>query len=109
MPVKHVEGEGRLALASDVFVNDYLSVVENDQEAWDDLIQMTRVFQGNVALISDVIKHDYETMVTNVISQVEEEIPQSAVNLLRQLLLNWGMREYDTIAKYAIEADKEVA
>ncbi len=98
-----------MKFAGEVFVRDYLMVVENDQEAWDDLIQMTRVFQGRVATVSDVIKYDYENMVTNVISQVEETIPQSAVNLLKQILLGWGASEFDAIAKYAIEADKEVA
>jgi hypothetical protein len=96
-------------LAGEVFVRDYLMVVENDQEAWDDLIQMTRVYKGSVASISDVIQYDYETMVTNVISQIEESQPAAAVNLLKQILLGWGASEFDAIAKYAIEADKEVA
>jgi hypothetical protein len=91
------------------FVDDYLMVVENDQEAWDDLIQMTRVYKGSVASISDVIKYDYETMVSTVIGTVKDELPSAAVNLLAQLLLGWGASEFDAIAKYAIEADKEVA
>jgi hypothetical protein len=95
--------------ASEQFVTDYISVVENDQEAWDDLIQMTRVFQGNMVSISEVIKHDYETMVSTVIGAVREELPSAAVNLLAELLFGWGSKEFDTIAKYAIEADKEVA
>ncbi len=103
------EWRNLMKFAGEVFVRDYLMVVENDQEAWDDLIQMTRVYKGSVASISDVIQYDYETMVTNVISQVEETIPASAVNLLKQLLLGWGASEFDAIAKYAIEADKEVA
>ena len=101
--------EQRGFTAGELFVRDYLLVVENDREAWDDLIQMTRVFQGRVSSISDIIKHDYESMVTDVISQVEENIPESAANLLKQLLLGWGMSEFDAIAKYAIEMDREVA
>lgn len=98
-----------MKLAGEVFVRDYLMVVENDREAWDDLIQMTRVYKGSVASISDVIRYDYETMVTDVISKVEDELTESAVNLLKQLLFGWGASEFDAIAKYAIEADKEVA
>ena len=95
--------------AGEVFVRDYLMVVENDQEAWDDLIQMTRVYKGRVASISDVIQYDYETMVSTVIGAVKDELPSAAVNLIAQLLLGWGASEFDAIAKYAIEADKEVA
>jgi len=101
--------EQRGFTAGELFVRDYLLVVENDREAWDDLIQMTRVYKGSVASISDVIRYDYETMVTNVISQIEESQPEAAVNLLKQILLGWGASEFDAIAKYAIEADKEVA
>lgn len=95
--------------ASEQFVNDYLLVIENDREGWDDLIQMVRTCQGDVSAVSEIIRYDYETMVTNVISQVEDDLTEAAVNLLKQLLFGWGMREFDTIAKYAIEADKEVA
>lgn len=98
-----------MKLAGEQFVSDYLMVVENDQEAWDDLIQMTRVYKGRVASISDVIQYDYETMVSTVIGAVKDELPSAAVNLLAQLLLGWGASEFDAIAKYAIEADKEVA
>jgi len=89
------------------FVDDYLLVVENDREAWDDIIQMARAENYNMPAISDIIKEGYETMVSDVIGSVREELPEAAVNLLSQMLFGWGLAEFDAIARRVIEADKE--
>ena len=89
------------------FVDDYLLVVENDREAWDDIIQMARAENYNMPAISDIIKEGYETMVSDVIGAVKEELPEAAINLLSQMLFGWGLAEFDAIARRVIEADKE--
>lgn len=101
MPVTQVAGEGRLALASDVFVNDYLLVMENDEDAWRG-IKDTANQSVDVSEFATVLRTEWDEFVDQVAGLADREWGDSspAALLIRQMMGGWGDSEWFTIAKH---------
>lgn len=89
------------------FADDYILVVENDREAWDEITQEARRVDYNMPQLSDSIKEQFENLVAQVIENSEEELTEFGGNVLRQLLIGWGSSTFDIIAREVIARDKE--
>lgn len=89
------------------FADDYILVVENDREAWDEITQEARRVDYSMPLLSDSIKEQFEQLATQVIENVEEDTTEFGTNLLRQILIGWGSSTFDIIAREVIARDKE--
>jgi hypothetical protein len=100
MPVALVAGQGRLALASDVFVNDYLLVMENDEDAWRDLQETARRSES-ISELADTLREEWDTYVDQVATLAEKEWGNDApaTLLVRQIMGGWGDSEWFAIAK----------
>ena len=100
MPVAQVAGEPRLALASDVFVNDYLLVMENDFDAWNDLQETARRSES-ISELADTLREEWDNYVDQVSTLAEKEWGSDApaTLLIRQIMGGWGDSEWFAIAK----------
>jgi len=100
MPVAQVAGEGRLALAKDVFVNDYLLVMENDFDAWNDLQETARRSES-ISELADTLREEWDNYVDQVSALAEKEWGSDApaTLLIRQIMGGWGDSEWFAIAK----------
>jgi predicted nucleic acid-binding OB-fold protein len=92
---------------SEQFAIDYLLVVENDREAWDEVTQEARRVDYNMPQLSDSIREQFEQLASQVIENSEEELTEFGTNVLRQILLCLGSSPFDLIAREVIARDKE--
>jgi hypothetical protein len=81
------------------FVQDYLLVVENDQEIWDKHKEWARETDDTYAL-SVWLQEEYEEAIDDLASKVK---PEMLSLLVRQLLLGYGNDPFYDIAKYIME------
>jgi hypothetical protein len=95
--------------AAEQFANDYLLVIENDQDAWDDAKAIARSYDYNLAKVSDEIRDQWENLVEQLARYTDEKYLGCASLILRQTLSGWGSTPFDLIARHIIERDKENA
>jgi hypothetical protein len=93
--------------ATQQFADDYMLVIENDREGWDEITQEARRVNYNMPQLSDSIREQFEQLASQVIENSEEEVTEFGVNVLRQILLGWGSSPFDIIAREVIARDKE--
>jgi hypothetical protein len=107
MPVPPVAGEGRLALASDVFVNDYLLVMDNDEDAWRGL-KDTASQSADINEFTQVLRTEWDEFVDQVAGLADREWGDTspAALVIRQMLGGWGDSEWFAIAKHYYEEGK---
>lgn len=107
MPITQVLGEGRLALASDVFVNDYLLVMDNDEDAWRGL-KDTAKQSVDINEFMTVLRTEWDEFVDQVAGLADREWGDTspAALIIRQMLGGWGDSEWFAIAKHYYEEDK---
>ena len=106
MPVTSTE-PGRLALASDVFVNDYLLVMDNDEDAWRGL-KDTASQSADINEFMTVLRTEWDDFVNQVAQLADREWGDTspAALVIRQMLGGWGDSEWFAIAKHYYEEDK---
>ena len=95
-------------MAYEQFVDDYLLVVENDQDAWTDLMITARQYEHNKILLSEELRDQWDDFIEQVATLVETKYVGVAGLMLRQIAGGWGSAPFDLIAKRIIESDKEI-
>ncbi len=105
MPVTSTE-PGKLALASDVFVNDYLLVMDNDEDAWRDLMSTAKQSE-DINEFANVLRQEWDDYVSQVAGLAEREWGNDtpATLLIRQIMGGWGDTEWFAIAKHYYRED----
>jgi hypothetical protein len=94
--------------AAEQFANDYLLVIENDREAWDDALQSAREHDHNVVALSDDIRKQWETLVDDIALMVNDKNGEVAGLIIRQTLQGWGSTPFDLIARHIITTSEEI-
>ena len=97
----------RYAIAEQ-FAEDYLLVVNNDQEMYRAHLEKAQGF-ASVSALSDIYREGYDHLVGQVYKAVSKEISPEAGLLVLQLLSNPGSLPFDIIAKSYLEKAGEVA
>lgn len=92
---------------SQQFADDYILVLENDREGWDEATQEARRVNYNMPALSDSMREQFEALVSQVMENVEEDVTEFGSNLLKQILMGWGAGTFDKIAREVIARDKE--
>ena len=85
--------------AQEQFAHDYLMVVMNDQDAYDEITQLQELSSGR-SVLADRLKWDFEEFVQTLSEEVEEEGNNVGAMLLRELLLGFGDDAWLSIAQH---------
>ena len=88
------------------FATDWLLVVENDYDAYNQLMDEAR--HNEVTALSDHLRADWEQLAEQVTELVEEHISPIAGLIISQLLKGQGSLPFDMIARQAKATAKEV-
>ena len=94
--------------AADMFVRDWLLVVENDYEAWNHLLDLVKELEYDRVRVAQQLHDDWHFLVDQMSSAVEDRVSELASLLLRQMLV-MGDYPFESIASYVIERVKEVS
>lgn len=84
--------------AIEQFVEDYLLVVENDQDMYNEARALVGESDG-VVEASDALRNQYESLIAQVVEVVGGKISAEASLLVSQLLNGWGSAAFDAIAR----------
>jgi hypothetical protein len=87
------------------FKQDFLLVMENDYEAYTELMADVKNTEGVVEL-SDTLRGEWETLAEQVTELVTEQVSEIAGLLIAQLLQGQGSLPFDLIAKQLREENK---
>lgn len=87
------------------FVKDFLLVTENHFEAYTEAREMA--LGGSVPVVADRLKGEFEFYIHQVADREEQEGRDYGAQLLREMLLNWGSRPWETIARHIISEIEE--
>jgi hypothetical protein len=98
------ESVTRIVIAEQ-FKQDFLLVMENDYEAYTELMADVKNTEGVVEL-SDTLRGEWETLAEQVTEIVTEQISEIAGLLIAQLLQGQGSLPFDLIAKQLREENK---
>lgn len=85
--------------ASEQFAQDYLLVINNDQEAYTEAQDLARQYNKDKWLLGERLKEDFEDFICNTADLIEESNhSQTGANLIRQILLGFGGDTFTAIA-----------
>jgi hypothetical protein len=92
------------------FTEDYTLVIDNDQDSYNEIMEMPELLAGNVSGLSDKLRARFEEYIGQVVEREKENGQQAGALLISQMLMNWGAGTFDKIAKHYIglktEAEK---
>jgi hypothetical protein len=88
------------------FAHDWLLVIENDHDSWNQLVDDVKELDYNVIATTTYLREEWDVLVDQMETQVSK-ISDVAGLLLRQMLV-MGDHPFELIARYVIERVKEV-
>ena len=80
------------------FANDFWLVMQNDYDAYTELMADTKA-SDSVVQLSDLLRNDWETLAEQVTELVTEQVSEIAGLLIAQVLQGQGSLPFDLIAK----------
>lgn len=89
------------------FVDDYLVVVENDSYAWELHRSIVVEEAYNVHDVGSALQDLFETNVSVLLNKLDPSHNHYTTNIMREMLLGWGVSPYEKIAKQLIERIRE--
>lgn len=93
--------------ASYQFAEDYFMVVENDFNAYTDIMERPETKAKNVSGLSDKLRAEFEQYIGEVVEREKENGHEIGSLLISQMLLNWGASSFDKIARHFIDLRQE--
>jgi hypothetical protein len=84
------------------FVTDYTLVVDNDYDAYREIMDKPETSAKNVSGLSDVMKAEFETYISQVVEREQEAGRGVGALLISQMLTGWGVAPWDDIARHYI-------
>ena len=93
-------------LAVDQFVEDYTLVTDNEFEAYSETMEMTKEHE-TVSALSDQMRDEFESYISGVVERERELGHEIGALLISQMLIGWGSRAFDQIARHYLEKAAE--
>jgi hypothetical protein len=85
--------------AAQQFVDDYLLVVENDLYGWQWHKAVAAQHNNNVFELADNLRDEFEDFVSKILIRIDPAHNSWQVNIMREMLLGWGITPYENIAR----------
>ena len=92
-----------MSSAREQFVEDYLLVVDNDRDAYSEIMELVAEHEGKVSAISDQLREEFEEYISQVAERERELGHQTGADLIAQMLFGWGDSTFDKIARHFVE------
>jgi hypothetical protein len=101
--------EATAPTAREQFVSDFTLVVDNTSEAYFETIDLVRAKKESVSAISDTMREAFEEQISKALDVLRqsEEVEPITIDLMNQVLSNWGSDVFDDIARHYITKDSE--
>jgi hypothetical protein len=84
------------------FVEDYTLVVDNDFNAYTEIMEKQNTKALNMSGLSDELKAEFETYISQVVERERENGHEVGALLISQMLIGWGSSTFDQIARHYI-------
>ena len=81
------------------FIDDYMLVIENDQDAWEWHKSVASNNNNDVFAIADVLRDEHESQISQTLDQIDPSHDKWQVNIMREMLLGWGVTPYEHLAR----------
>ena len=88
------------------FANDWLLVIENDQDSWNQLVEDVKSMECDLIATTAYLREEWDVLVDQMASAVEDEVSEIGALLLRQMLVT-GDYAFQLIANQVISSIKE--
>lgn len=88
------------------FANDWLLVIENDQDSWNQLVEDVKSMGCDLIATTAYLREEWDVLVDQMASAVEDKVSEIGALLLRQMLLS-GDYAFQLIANQVISSIKE--
>jgi hypothetical protein len=88
------------------FATDWLLVIENDQDSWNQLIDDVKELNCDPIATTAYLREEWDVLVDQIADAVEDKISDVAALLVRQMLLT-GDYAHQLIANHVISSVKE--
>ena len=72
------------------FATDYVLVVDNDFNSYNEIMEMQNTKAGNVSGLSDELRNQFETYISEVAEREAENGHEVGSLLISQMLIGWG-------------------
>ena len=94
--------------AVDQFIEDYTLVMDNDRDAYTDIIATAKLNGEKMVGLSDHLRNEWEDYVDQVAELCAKQwgYEAPATLLVRQMLGGWGQFPFDQIAQHYLEKAK---
>lgn len=89
-------------MKSQQFVDDYLLVVENDQNAWLHHASIVKEENNVIWHVADRMNDEFLNFVSDLLDTKDPSHNDFRVNILREILLGWGTEPFENIAREII-------
>ena len=88
------------------FANDWLLVIENDQDSWNQLVDDVKSMGCDSIATTAYLREEWDVLVDQMADAVEDKVSEIASLLLRQMLVT-GDYPFQLIANHVISSIKE--
>lgn len=89
------------------FAEDYIMVVDNDFNAYTEIMDKQNTKAGNMSGLSDELREEFETYISQVVEREKENGHEVGALLISQMLIGWGASSFDLIAKHYLRLKTE--
>jgi hypothetical protein len=97
--------------ASDIvanqFANDWLLVIENDQDSWNQLVDEVKNKNCDLIATTAYLREEWDTLIDQMADAVEAKVSEIGALLLRQMLAGYGDYAHQLIANHVISSITE--
>jgi len=104
MPMKTISASQIIAEA---FANDWLLVIENDQDSWNQLVDDVKKLNYDPIATTAYLREEWDVLVDQMAGAVEDKVSDIGALLLRQMLAGYGDHAHQLIANHVISSIKE--
>ena len=89
------------------FVADYTLIVDNDYEAYREVMDKVGALAGSVPKLSEHLREGFESYISQVVEREREQGNTAGADLIGQMLIGFGADTFDDIARHYVETDLE--
>ena len=93
-------------LFAEHFANDWMLVIENDQDSWNQLVEDVKSMGCDRVATTAYLREEWDVLIDQMASIIEDKVSEVSALLLRQMLLT-GDYPFQIIANEVISTIKE--